>query len=420
MYKMNIKLRMSGLFPALAHKNFRYFWFGQCISLIGTWMQNAGQSWVVLQITNSAFLLGIVNAAQFLPSLLFSLFAGAIVDRFPKKKITIMTQVVLMLCAFMLAALIWTHHAKYIYILIIAFILGIAQSIDMPARQSMMVELVGKEDLTNAIALNSAIFNGARIIGPAIAGIVMATIGPGAAFLVNGLSFIAVIYGLYKINAADKPINKPSGNSILSEASEGLKYVFKTPVLYITLLLVMIVGVFTQNFNTLIPALAKNVLNQKEMGYGFLMSAMGIGALIAALTLAVKSKGKPKYWTLLLGGLIMSLFAFIIGFQHSYILSSILLMLAGWGMVTFNASANSIIQVNSPDKMRGRIMSAYAFATGGMVPIGSMYAGYTAQRVGTSFAFKLSGIIGLTAIILTALIYWKMNHIQSSGSTKSE
>jgi MFS family permease len=409
-YKENIKLRLSALFPALTHKNFRYFWFGQCISLIGTWMQNAGQSWLVLQITDSAFLLGILNAAQFLPSLLFSLFAGVIVDRFPKRKITIITQAVLMLCAFMLTALIWTDHAKYIYIIIIALILGIAQSIDMPARQSMMVELVGKEDLMNAIALNSTIFNAARIIGPAVAGIVMATIGAGAAFFINGISFIAVIYGLLKIDAADKPVNKSPGKSLTSDALEGLKYIFKTPILYFTLLLAMILCVFSQNFNTMIPALAKNVLQQKEMGYGFLMSAMGIGAVVAALSLAIKGKGKPKYWVFLLGGGIMSVFVLLIGFQYNYILSSVLLAVAGWGMITFNASANSIVQVNSPDMMRGRIMSAYAFVTGGMTPIGSLYAGYTAQKLGTSFAFRLSGMVGIGAVIMITILYFKKEY----------
>lgn len=406
-YAKNMRNKLSMTFPALTHKNFQYFWFGQCISLIGTWMQNAGQSWLVLQITNSTFLLGLLNAAQFLPSLLFSLFAGVIVDRFPKRMLTILTQTVLMMCAFMLSILIWTHHAEYKYILIIALILGTAQAMDMPARQSMMVELVGKEDLMNAIALNSAVFNGARIIGPAVAGIVMAGMGAGMAFFINGLSFIAVIYGLFKIDIVDKSNNKQSGKSMMSDVAEGIKYIANKPVLYITLILAMILCIFSQNFNTLIPALAKDVLNQKEVGYGFLMSAMGMGALFAALSLAVKGKGKPKYRNFLIGGVVMTLFLLFIGFQNNYMLSSILLMVAGWGMVTFNASANSIIQVNSPDNMRGRIMSVYSLATAGMSPIGSLYAGYTAQRAGTSFTFRLSGIIGIIAVSMTAFIYSK-------------
>lgn len=405
-----ISAKLSALFPALTHRNFRYFWFGQCISLIGTWMQNAGQSWIVLQITNSAFKLGILNAAQFLPTLLFSVFAGVIVDRFPKRSITMVTQAVLMACAFVLAALIWTGNAQYNYILIIALVLGTAQALDMPARQSMIIELVGKDDLMNAIALNSAIFNGARIVGPALAGVAMAAIGAGSAFFINGLSFLAVIFGIYKIDAAKTAMNKSSGKSVLSEARTGIKYISKTPVLYITLLLSMILCVFSQNFNTLIPTLAKNVLNQQELGYGFLMSAMGIGAFSGAMTLALKSKGTPKYRNILIGGGIMSLFVLIISFQRIYFLSAFLLMAAGWGMVTFNANVNTIIQVNSPDNLRGRIMSALMLASGGMIPLGGIYSGYTAQRFGSSFAFQLSGVIGITAVALTALYYYKFKN----------
>ena len=258
----------------------------------------------------------------------------------------------------------------------------------------------------NAIALNSTIFNAARIIGPALAGIVMATIGAGTAFLINGLSYIAVIFALFRINAAKTATNKSSGDSVLAEAMAGLKYIAKTPVLYITLLLSMILSVFSQNFNTLIPTLAKNVLNQKEMGYGFLMSAMGIGALIGALSLAMTSRRKAKYRSFLIGGGIMGLFVLMIGFQNNYILSCILLTGAGWGMVVFNANANNIIQINSPDKMRGRIMSALMLASGGMIPVGSLYAGYIAEQFGSSFTYRLSGAIGVAAIMLTAVYYY--------------
>ena len=377
-------------------------------------MQNAGQSWIVLQITNSAFKLGILNAAQFLPTLLFSIFAGVIVDRFPKRTLALITQSILMSCAFMLAALIWTGNAKYSYILIIALVLGIAQALDMPARQSMIIELVGKEHLMNAIALNSTIFNAARIIGPALAGIVMATIGAGTAFLINGLSYIAVIFALFKINAAKTATNKSSGDSVLAEAAAGLKYIAKTPVLYITLLLSMILSVFSQNFNTLIPTLAKNVLNQEAMGYGFLMSAMGIGALIGALSLAMNSRREAKYRAFLIGGGIMGLFVLMIGFQNNYIFSCILLTGVGWGMVIFNANANNIIQINSPDKMRGRIMSTLMLASGGMIPVGSLYAGYVAEQFGSSFAYRLSGAIGVAAVGITSLYYYSLQRKQSN------
>ncbi|MEI6580222.1 MAG: MFS transporter [Eubacteriales bacterium] len=415
--KQNISVGLSELFPALTHKNFRYFWFGQFVSLIGSWMQSAGQAWLVLQITNSAFKLGVLNAAQFLPTLLLSVFAGVIVDRFPKRKIAVITQTILMACAFVLAALIWTGNAQYRYILILALVLGLAQALDMPARQSMIIDFVGKKDLMNAIALNSAIFNGTRIIGPAIAGIIMATAGTGFAFFINGLSFIPIIIVLTRISTANIAGNIASGESVLSEASAGIKYIAKTPVLYITLMLSMILCVFSQNFNTLIPALAKNVLNQESMGYGFLMSAMGLGALFGALTLAVRNTGKPKYHVFLAGGGIMALFMLLIGFQHNYVLSALLLAVVGWGMVTFNANANSIIQINAPDKMRGRITSILMLAQGGMIPIGSIYAGYTAQRFGSSFAYRLSGIIGIIAVTVTSFYYYDLKRKESNKSS---
>jgi MFS family permease len=247
-----IKAGIGKTFPALLHKNFRYFWVGQCISLIGSWMQTAGQAWLVLQITNNAFLLGLLNAVQTLPMLVFSVFAGTIVDRFPKRKVTIITQTCLMACAFILSLLIFLNQAKYGYILIIAAVLGFVQSIDMPARQSMMVELVGREDLLNAIALNSSIFNAARVLGPVAAGLVMGWLGPGAAFFINGVSFIAVIYGLFKIKIEDKPNLELSGKSILKNTMEGIRYIFTRRILYVTFILVAVLWMFSINLNTFI------------------------------------------------------------------------------------------------------------------------------------------------------------------------
>lgn len=410
-YKQRIKRRFKAwvyrCFPALLHRNFRYFFVGQAISLIGTWMQNAGQSWLVLQITDNALLLGILNAAQFIPMLCFSLFAGVVVDRFPKRKIIIITQIVMMLCALALAFFIWTGYVEYIYILIIALILGIAQSLDMPARQSFMVELVGKEDLMNAIALNSSIFNGARVIGPALAGMVMAFLGAGTAFFINGVTFIAVIYGLFKIQTDDRGHVEMSDKSILTNVVEGIKYIGKNPVLYATMFLIAVVWVFCLNFNTLIPVFAMNVLEEKELGYGLLMSAMGVGAMTGALSLAVKSGRGAKYGVFLLGGGTLSVFMIATGLQRSYLLSALFLCISGWGMVTFAASANSILQLNSPDNMRGRIMSVYALVSGGVVPFGSIYAGYMSETFGANMTFIISGIIGTVVIAFAGLLYYR-------------
>lgn len=405
--KKRIKAGIGKAFPALLHRNFRYFWAGQCISLIGSWMQTAGQAWLVLQITNNAFLLGLLNAVQTLPVLIFSMFAGAIVDRFPKRKVTIITQTCLMACAFILSLLIWLNQAKYAYILIIAGIIGFVQSIDMPARQSMMVELVGREDLLNAIALNSSIFNAARVLGPVAAGLVMGWLGPGAAFFINGVSFIAVIFGLFKIRSEDKPNIELSQKSILKNTLEGLKYIFTKRILYTTFVLVAVIWMFSLNFNTLIPAFARDVLSQQEIGYGVLMSLMGIGATIGAVSLAARSGKGPKFSVLLTGGAVLSVFLTLVGVQKNFALSGLFLALAGWGMITFNASANSIIQLNSPDNMRGRIMGFYALVSGGVAPFGSLYAGYVAGNFGADFGFIISGAIGIIAVGTTAIFFIK-------------
>lgn len=402
------KRTASGLresFPALNHKNFRYFWFGQCVSLIGTWMQNAGQSWLVLQITNNAFLLGLLNAMQFMPMLVFSLFAGVIVDRFPKRKVVIIAQLGLMVCAFALAALIWTNHAKYIYILIIAVFLGIFQSIDMPARQTFMVELVGRDDLLNAVALNSSIFNGARIIGPAIAGIVIGWLGAGAAFFINGLSFLAVIYGLLKITVnGESHIESVQGN-IARNVADGIKYIGKTHILFVVILVTGLVNIFCLNFNTLIPVFAMYSIKLNAQGYGALMSAMGAGALVGAVSLAARSGGGPQLNKFMAGGIVFSVFMVLVGLQKIYWLSAVLLAACGWGMVTFSASANSLLQLNSPDDMRGRIMSVYSLVTGGFTLFGSLYSGYMAKKFDANIAFWVSGIIGIAIMILAALMF---------------
>jgi Arabinose efflux permease len=400
-----IKAGARETFPALYHKNFMYFWVGQCISLIGTWMQNAGQSWLVLKITNNALLLGVLNAAQFLPMLVFSLFAGVIVDRFPKRKVIIIAQIGLMACAFALAALVWTKHTNYIFILILALLLGVFQSVDMPARQSFMVELVGKEDLLNAVALNSSIFNAARVVGPALAGIVMKLAGAGTAFFINGLSFLAVIYGLCKITVDGLSNARLSEKSVLSNVGEGLRYIYKTHILYSVIVLVSLLNIFCLNFNTLVPTFAMYILKLDESGYGLLMAAMGVGALIGAVSLAAKSSRGPSVTIFMAGGAVLSIFSVALGLQTSFWLSAVFIAFAGWGMVTLSTSANSIIQLNSPDEMRGRIMSVYSLVFGGFTPFGSLYAGLAANLYGADKAFIISGLIGLGVVVLSLFMF---------------
>jgi MFS family permease len=395
-------------FPALSHKNYRYFWIGQCISLIGTWMQNMGQSWLVYTLTKSPFLLGLVNTLQFLPVLLFSLFAGALIDIFPKKTILLVTQTASMILALILALLVWTDKVQYWHVLILATLLGLVNTIDMPTRQSFNVEIASKKDLMNAVALNSVIFNAARILGPAIAGFLMAYLGIAFCFFANAISFMAVIFGLTRINVNGnfKPGNgsgilkRMFNMEVLLGVKEGLIYIYKNGILFRTLMSATAVTTFAMNFNVLIPVFAKSVLGQGEKGYGLLMSIMGLGSLIGAVALAVTSKRGPKMFYLKYGTIIISLLLIGIGFNKSYYLTAALLVLVGFNTVSFNATNNSILQINAKDEFRGRVASAYTLINAGSTPIGSLYAGFAADRFGGGMGFIACGFATLIVFIL--------------------
>ncbi len=284
---------MKTLFRSLRHRNFRLFFSGQLVSLIGTWMQNVGQAWLVLELTHSSFKLGVVSALQFLPMLFLSFITGPFIDYFSKRKIIIMTQTVLMLLAFTLSLLVWGGVVQYWHILILATLLGIVNTIDMPARQAFIIEMVGKEDLMNAIAMNSSIFNAARAVGPAIAGLLIGAAGTAVCFFVNGLSFLAVLWGLLLMKFAERPA-EPRSYHVISDIREAISYIKNTPVVMIVILLVSVVSIFGTNFNVLVPVFSRQELHRDAAAYGFLMSSFGVGALIGAFSLAVLSKHGPK------------------------------------------------------------------------------------------------------------------------------
>ncbi|GLC28853.1 MFS transporter [Clostridium omnivorum] len=399
------KLFLKNNFHALTHKNFRYYWMGQCVSLIGTWMQNIGQSWLVLSLTGSPFLLGLVGTIQFLPITVFSLFAGVIIDKFPKKKILLFTQIVSMLLAFALSALVFTKTIKYQYIIILAFILGCNNTIDTPTRQSFTIEVAGKEDLMNAIALNSATFNLARIIGPAVGALLMAYLGAGWCFLFNGLSFIAVIYGLLQIKAVPYVRMKQKETGVLKEIIDGLKYIKGNKNLMQSILLTTIMGIFAFNYSVLIPVFTKNVLMMQEKTYGFLMSSLGVGSLIGALGVSLKSKRGPKMTAMIRSIVIVSILLICTGLTRYYYITALSLAVTGVFNIMFSTTANSTLQINSKDEYRGRVMSVYSLVFAGSTPIGNMFSGYTADKFGVSAAFILSGGIALTLLVIVVIIF---------------
>lgn len=391
-------------FHALTHKNYRYMWLGQCVSLIGTWMQNIGQSWLVLTLTGSSLKLGIVAACQFLPILLFSLFAGIIVDKFPKKNILIATQTVSMILAFALATLVLTDTVRYEYILVLALLLGLNNTLDMPTRQAFNVEIVGKEDLMNAIALNSTTFNMARIVGPSIGAVMMAWLGAGWCFLLNGISFIAVLYGLIHIEAAPYVRKLRAKEGILKEIKDGIIYIAKDPILSPTVMLVTVIGTLAFNFNILIPVFTKNVLHMGETTYGTLMSCLGVGSLAGALTMSFRSKRGPKLKLSMAASCMVAVCLILNGLSGSVWVCGTLLACTGFFNILFATNSNSALQMYAKDEYRARVMSVYSLVFAGSTPIGSLFSGFIADRFGANGAFVACGV--LTGL-LCLFIAWK-------------
>jgi len=400
------KNKFNNPFISLKHRNFRYYWIGMCVSLIGTWMQNIAQPWLAYTLTNSPFLLSLIGILQFTPMLLLSLFAGVIIDKFSKKKILIVTQSASLIITLILAILVWTGKIQYWHILVMATALGIVNTIDMPARQSMVIELVGKEDLMNGIALNSMAFNLARIIGPAIAGLVMGYAGIAVCFFVNAISFAAVVISLFFIKL--KPVErKPKNNTnVLAEIKDGLKYIYHKDSLLYTVVVLAIVGTFAPNFNVLVPVFAKEILKQNEAGFGILMSFMGLGSFLGAMFIATLSKSGPQKFVIYIVPLIVGIALIITGYTNAYLLTGILLSITGFFFIIFTSSANSTLQLNSSNEYRGRVMSIYTLVFSGTTPFGNLYAGLFAEHFNARVGFVACGAI-IIMLMIPLCIYIK-------------
>jgi len=356
-------------------------------------MQTVALAWLVLELTGSSLKLGVVSALQFLPMLFFSFFTGPFIDYVPKRKIIIWTQAAYMTLAFVLAFLVWTGSIKYWHIVVLATLLGFVNTIDMPARQSYLIELVGKEDLMNAIALNSSIFNAARAIGPAVAGILITAAGTAFCFFMNGLSYIAVIAGLVAMTMEPSIRKTPSAYNVFQDMGEAIRYIRRNHVILTTISLVAVVSVFGVNFNVLVPIFTKKELGLDATAFGFLMSSFGTGALVGSFLMVVMSRLGPKPSFLLGGGMGLSLFLVSIGLQRSYGITAFLLFLTGLCMIVFFGTANTMVQLNTEDRLRGRVMSLYTMSFGGLTPFGSIFAGTMAQWLHAPLTFALGGLI---------------------------
>ncbi|MEK7238088.1 MAG: MFS transporter [Nitrospirota bacterium] len=395
-------------FSALTYRNFRLFWFGQIISLTGTWMHSAGQGWLVLKLTDSPFYLGLVGSVSSMPILLFTLAGGVAADRLSKRKILLTTQMMLMLFAFILAVLVSTGIVTVWYVLVIGFLIGTVNAFDIPARQSFFIEMVGKENLLNAIALNSAAFNGARIIGPAIAGILIGYFGVAVCFYINSLSFLAAIIALVRMRFNGSDVGKSSEVSVKEEFKQGLKYIFSEPKIYTLIILVGIISFFGFPYITFLPVYARDILKTGAAGLGILMSCAGAGAFIGAISLAIRGDFAKKGIFLAASGIIFSLALLIFSLSTTAYLSYLMLFLVGWGAISQVAIANSLLQLTVPHELRGRVMSSFTLVFLGMATIGNFAVGSLAAYVETQAAL---GISAKFCLLGTILLLWKKPEI---------
>ena len=398
------KLGLNNPFISLSHPNFRSYFFGMCVSAIGTWMQNTAQPWLAYTLTNSALLLSLVSALQFVPVLLFSLFAGVLIDRLPKKKVLVVTQSCSMLITLSLALLVWSGKIQYWHLLISASLLGMVNTLDMPLRHSFFVELVGHNDLMNAIALNSLVFNIARMIGPSIAGFVMGGLGIAACFFINAASFGAVLVSLLFIHTSSEPVAKSERKGVFESIREGLGYIRGRNALLVTLLITAVVSTFAPNFSVTIPVFATQVLGQSETGYGLLMSAMGAGALCAALLVAALSKNGPRRFNLFVVPVLTGIALVAIGLTNTFAVTCLALVAGGFLFVSYIASANSNMQIHTDDRYRGRVMSVYTFISAGSTPVGNLFVGSMDNWFGARAGFLASGA-AIVVLMIPLYIY---------------
>jgi MFS family permease len=383
---------------ALGHRNYRLFFGGQLVSLVGTWMMTVAQSWLVLELTGNAFILGLVAAAQFTPVLILGLFGGVIADALPKRRTLIITQGSSAVLSFLMAILVVTNVVQVWHVFVVALLLGIRNSVDMPTRQAFAVEMVGREDIGNAVALNSAMFNAARVIGPALAGLAIGAFGIALAFLIDAISYLAVIGALLamdesSLHTRQGVVRPESASQVLEQLRAGLGYVRRTPMVLLSIAVIGLVATFSMNFSVIVPTLTQVVLHSDAAGYGFLMAAMGVGSLLAALAIAFSGRTMP----MVIGGgaLLLGASQVVVGATQSYGVALVAMVFAGLGGIAMAATCNTVIQLAVPDHLRGRVMSVYTTVFAGSTPIGGPLMGWVAASFGPAIAMAGGGLLAM-------------------------
>lgn len=390
------------IFRSLRYRNFRLFFSGQLISLIGTWMQTIAMSWLVYRLTNSAFILGLVGFFSQIPAFLLTPFAGVLIDRWNRHRILVITQTLSMLQAFVIAFLVIKGVVAVWHIIFLSLLLGLINAFDIPTRQSFIIDMVEKkEDLANAIALNSSMFNLARLIGPSIAGILIAVVGEGMCFLFNGISFLAVIIALLAMKNIPKGLKSKRSN-ILEELKEGVKYVFGFIPIRFILLLLSLISLVGMSYAVLMPVFARNILGGGPHTLGFLMGSIGLGALFATIYLASRTTVLGLVKIIAIATSIFGMGLVFFSFSSTLWLSLIILFITGFAMMVQMASSNTILQTIAEDDKRGRIMSFYTMSFMGVAPFGSLIAGILASKIGAAYTVTIGGFACLLGAVVFA------------------
>ena len=393
----------SGL-RALRHRDFRVFFAGQAVALVGSWMQQVAQAWLVLSLTNSPLRLGLVGSLNFLPVLLFAIVGGAVADRLPKRRLLVITQSLLGCQTLALAALIVTGHVRYWHVCVLAIVWGIANTVDLPVRQAFVVELAGRTDVASAVALNSAAFNVARIAGPAAAGLLIARAGVAPAYFINAGAFVVVIVTLFLLRARGAPAPR-QGTTIGAEIREGVRYALGTPRIMSLLAVLFVVSITVFNFSIYVPLFARQVLGRGPEGFGLLMASVGVGAVGGALTLGALRA--PSLSLLLVTGFLSCAGLVVMSLVDRFGVAAVALFALGWISVMVVAGCQVALQLAAPDRLRGRIMSLHTFIYGGVFPFGAFTIGSISEHWGVSRAFRVAGLFGLGGLSLV-VAWWRL------------
>lgn len=388
---------------ALRIAKFRLYFIGQTISISGTWMQTVAQGWLVFHLTQSELWLGLVACAAGLPSLLLSPIAGVIIEHVPRRTLLLITQSVQMILAFILAYLTFTNTVAVWHIMLLAFLLGVSNALDAPTRQAIVVDLVGREHLASGIAMNSMIFNISRVIGPVVAGIVLTQIGPSWCFLLNGLSFVAVIYMLWIIHIDNAPVVS-AGTSPITQLKEGLLYVRQHNTIAPLLLLAVAAALFTNNLQTLLPAFSDLILHSPADAYSAITIAIGIGAVISSLVLGFLGRRYGRGRVVAVMAVLVSVSALFFGLTTTVVWSFIFGVIYGFSIILEFVLVNTLIQNEVPDAFRGRVMSLYTISWFGIAPFGALLMGAIANVIGTPAAIILAAVLGG---IMSVYVLWK-------------